>query len=303
MKKLAILLVATLIHTLAMAQGFDRIDTNGNGTFTPDGGDNRNFNKHNNDTTKNKEVPKGIRVWTIDRKFGDTMPAVPDTLHHLFMNSIFNTGRYGEYNTTGNNYTPRINRIVIDRQITDQFAFVQPYDYVTFQPDTYHFTNTLSPLTNIKYDNCGDKTNGEDHIDAKFAVNADKKLGFGFDLNYSYARGYYSNQSTSHFGALLYGSYDGDRYKMHTMFSTYHRKVAENGGLTDDQYVTKPDIFEDRLATNEMPTILQQNWNRNNSFHFFLTHRYSVGFYRKVKMTEEEIKAKKFAQQSKIDNE
>ena len=149
MKKLAILLVATLIHTLAMAQGFDRIDTNGNGTFTPDGGDNRNFNKHNNDTTKNKEVPKGIRVWTIDRKFGDTMPAVPDTLHHLFMNSIFNTGRYGEYNTTGNNYTPRINRIVIDRQITDQFAFVQPYDYVTFQPDTYRFTNTLTPLTII----------------------------------------------------------------------------------------------------------------------------------------------------------
>ena len=290
---------------IAVAQGFDQINTNGNG-YLSDGDSqqqNRNFNKHNNDTTKNKEVPKGLRVWTIDRRFGDVMPAKPDTSMHLFMNTIFNTGVRGEYNTIGNNYTPRINRIVADRPLTDQFAFVQAYDHVTFQPDTYHFTNTLSPLTVVKYDNCGDKTNGEDHIDAKFAVNANKRLGVGFDLNYSYARGYFDSQSTSHFGALLYGSYDGDRYKMHTMFSTYHRKAAENGGLTNDEYITKPEIFDDQYATNEMPTVLTQNWNRNNSIHFFLTHRYSVGFYRNVKMTDEEIKAKKFAEQSKKDND
>ena len=290
---------------IAVAQGFDQINTNGNG-YLSDGDSqqqNRNFNKHNNDTTKNKEVPKGLRTWTIDRRFGDVMPAKPDTSMHLFMNTIFNTGVRGEYNTIGNNYTPRINRIVADRPLTDQFAFVQAYDHVTFQPDTYHFTNTLSPLTVVKYDNCGDKTNGEDHIDAKFAVNANKRLGVGFDLNYSYARGYFDSQSTSHFGALLYGSYDGDRYKMHTMFSTYHRKAAENGGLTNDEYITKPEIFDDQYATNEMPTVLTQNWNRNNSIHFFLTHRYSVGFYRNVKMTDEEIKAKKFAEQSKKDND
>ena len=304
MKRTLSVFFAAIVALFANAQGYDRIDTNGNGTMMGDNGNtNRNFNKHNNDTTKNKEVPKGLRVWTIDRRFGDVTPAKPDTMQYLFMNTIFNTGLYGQYNTIGNNYTPRINRIVADRPLTNQFAFVQPYDYSTFEPDTYHFTNTLSPLTNIKYDNCGNKTNGEDHIDAKFAVNASKKMGFGFDLNYSYARGFYSNQSTSHFGALLYGSYDGDRYKMHTMFTTYHRKAAENGGLAKDEYVTKPEIFDDRYATDEMPTILSQNWNRNNSIHFFLTHRYSVGFYRDVKMTEEEIKARKFAEQSKKENE
>lgn len=304
MKRFLTFFAAVVMAAVVNAQGFDRIDTNGNGYMTADNTQqNRNFNKHNNDTTKNKEVPKGLRVWTIDRRFGDVIPAKPDTSMHLFMNSIFNTGVHGEYNTIGNNYTPRINRIVIDRPLTDQFSFVQPYDFVTFQPDTYHFTNTLSPLTNIKYDNCGNKTNGEDHIDAKFAVNANKRLGVGFDLNYSYARGYFANQSTSHFGALLYGSYDGDRYKMHTMFSTYHRKAAENGGLLSDEYITKPEIFEDKLATDEMPTVLAQNWNRNNSFHLYLTHRYSVGFYRDVKMTEEEIKARQFAEQSKKDNE
>ena len=159
MKRFLTFFAAVVMAAVVNAQGFDRIDTNGNGYMTADNTQqNRNFNKHNNDTTKNKEVPKGLRVWTIDRRFGDVIPAKPDTSMHLFMNSIFNTGVHGEYNTIGNNYTPRINRIVIDRPLTDQFSFVQPYDFVTFQPDTYHFTNTLSPLTNIKYDNCGNKT-------------------------------------------------------------------------------------------------------------------------------------------------
>lgn len=274
---------------------YSQVDMNGNPT-------NRNFNKHNNDTTRNKEIPKGLRVWKIDRKFGDVFPALPDTMPHLFMNTIFNTGKYGQYNTTGNNYTPRYNRIAIDRPLCDVFFFTQPYSHMMKRPDELLFTNTLSPITNVTYDNCGDKLNGEDHIDVMFATNANKRLGFGFDINYSYARGYYANQNTSHFGTTLYSSYDGDRYKMHAMFSVYHQKVAENGGITDDNYITHPETFDDQFMENEIPTVLQQNWNRNDNIHLFLSHRYSFGFYRKVRMTDEEIKARRFAAESKKDN-
>lgn len=287
---------AQSVRTMDDRGGFsNQMDVNGNVT-------NRNFNKHNNDTTRNKEIPKGLKVWKIDRKFGDVFPTLPDTMPHLFMNTIFNTGKYGQYNTTGNNYTPRYNRIVIDRPLNDVFFFIQPYSHVMKQPDELYFTNTLSPITNITYDNCGDKLNGEDHIDVMFATNANKRLGFGFDINYSYARGYYANQNTSHFGTTLYSSYDGDRYKMHAMFSVYHQKVAENGGITDDNYITHPETFDDQFMENEIPTVLQQNWNRNDNIHLFLSHRYSFGFYRKVRMTDEEIKARKFAAESKKDN-
>lgn len=302
MRKTIALLLLFVSYGLAYSQEYNQIDDSGQ--ITQRGGNtNKNFNKHNNDTTKNKEIPRGIRVWTIDRKFGDITPAIVDTLPHLFQNTIFNTGIYGDYNTTGNNYTARESRIYIDRPLTEQFIFTQPYSHVTKQPNNFHFTNTLSPLTNITYDNCGDKTNGEDHINAKFAVNAGKRLGLGFDLDYSYARGYYNAQSTSHFGTILYASYLGDRYNMHTMFSTYHRKVSENGGITDDNYITHPETFDDSYTENEIPTILEQNWNRNNSLHLFLTHKYSLGFYRKEKMTEAEIKARQFAEQSRKDNE
>lgn len=264
---------------------------------------NRNFNKHSNDTTKDKEIPTGLYVWTVDRKFGDIRPAQPDTMQHLYMNSVFNTGIYGEYNTTGNNYTARESRIAIDRPVMEQFIFTQPYSYIIKHPDRLLFTNTLSPITNISYDNCGDKTNGEDHIDAVFAINSGKRLGMGFDLNYAYARGYYANQNASHFGATFYASYLGDKYKMHAMFSTYHQKMAENGGITDDNYITHPESFDDSYSENEIPTILSRNWNRNNNTHLFLTHRYSLGFYRRVPLTEEEKKAREFAAASKKENE
>ena len=275
---------------------FNQVDESGTITQRTDNG---NFNKHNNDTTKNKEIPKGYYSWTVDRKFGDIIPATADTVHHLFMNTTFNSGVHGEYNTTGNNYTARQNRIFIDRRESSSFIFTDPYSFFFKQPEEFLFMNTLSPYTSISYDNCGDKQDGEDRFTAKFAVNANKRLGFGFDLNYDYARGYFSNQSVSHFNGTLFGSYLGDRYQMHLLLSTNHQKATENGGITDDEYITHPESFQDNYEENEIPTILKQNWNRNDNQHIFLSHRYNIGFYRKVKMSEEELKARQFAEESK----
>ncbi len=78
--------------------------------------------------------------------------------------------------------------------------------------------------------------------------------------------------------------------------------MTENGGITNDDYIKHPEIYTESFATNEIPTVLEQNWNRLDNQHIFFTHRYNVGFSRKVKMTEEEIKAKKFAMASKKEN-
>lgn len=250
----------------------------------------------------NKEIPFGLKVWTVDERFGDRIAASPDTLQHMFMNSVFTSGRRGEYNTTGNLGAPRINRIFIDRPETEQFFFTQPYDFFITPVSGFLFTNTLSPITNLTYDECGDRTNGEDHFKALFGVNAGKRLGMGFKFDYIYGRGYYQEQSTSHFNYSMYASYLGDRYNAHFLFSTNHQKVTENGGITDDRYITHPEIFEDDFNENEIPTALEQNWNRNDNQHIFFSHRYNVGFNRKVKMTDEEIKARKFAIASQKEN-
>jgi len=250
-----------------------------------------------------KEIPKGIRVWTVDERFGDTKAAVVDTLQHMYMNSTFTEGLRGEYNTLGNMGTARLNRIFIDRRNTQgNFIFTEPYDYIVNPVSDFHFTNIYSPITNITLNSCGDKVTGEDDFKAMFAVNANKRLGAGFRFDYKYGRGYYNAQSTSHFKYTMWASYLGDRYQAHFLFSTNHEKMTENGGITNDDYIKHPEIYTESFATNEIPTVLEQNWNRLDNQHIFFTHRYNVGFSRKVKMTEEEIKAKKFAMASKKEN-
>ena len=292
--RLLLLLLSCTVLTVH-GQTYNQMDPSGNITQRNESG---NFNPYNNDTTSNKEVPFGVHSWRVDRRFGDIIPEPVDTAHHLYQNTIHNTGIYGEYNTIGNNYTARQNRIFTDRKPFSQFFFTDAYSFTNKEPDEFQFLNTLSPFTNISYESCGNKQHGEDHIDAKFGVNVNKRLGFGFDLDYHYGLGYFANQSTSHFRTTFYSTYVGDKYQMHLIGSLYHRKATENGGITDDEYITHPESKDGDFTEEEIPTVLSYNWNRNNSQHLFLTHRYNIGFYRKVPMTAEEIKAREFAQKS-----
>ena len=299
MKAKILTLLFFIFPSISFAQfddNYNQIDVEGNMTSR---------NKTNRkDTLKNeKEIPEGIKVWTIDRRFGDRKAAVPDTLSHMFMNTVFTTGLRGEYNTTGNLGAPRINRIFTDRQNEGQFIFTQPFDFFITPIGQFHFTNTLSPFTNITYNTAGNRLNGEDHLTTKFGVNAGKKLGVGFKFDYLYGRGYYQDQSTAHFNYTMYGSYIGDHYQAHLLLSTNHQKVTENGGITNDNYIIHPESYSDKYTTSEIPTVLSQNWNRNDNQHIFFTHRYNLGFSRKVPMTADEIKAKKFAMASKKENE
>ena len=299
MKAKILTLLFFIFPSISFAQfddNYNQIDAEGNMT---------SHNKTNRkDSLKNeKEIPEGIKVWTIDSRFGDRKAAVPDTLSHMFMNTVFTTGLRGEYNTTGNLGAPRINRIFTDRQNEGQFIFTQPFDFFITPIGQFHFTNTLSPFTNITYNTAGNRLNGEDHLTTKFGVNAGKKLGVGFKFDYLYGRGYYQDQSTAHFNYTMYGSYIGDHYQAHLLLSTNHQKVTENGGITNDNYIIHPESYSDKYTTSEIPIVLSQNWNRNDNQHIFFTHRYNLGFSRKVPMTADEIKAKKFAMASKKENE
>ena len=276
------------------AQDYNQITDDG--TFTASSyQQNRQLGRSDSVQHQHKEIPRGIKVWTIDERFGDRKPAVPDTLSEMYMNSIFNTGLRGEYNSLGNLGSPRQNRIFIDRQESTDFLFLDPYDYFIVRPESFQFTSTLSPITNLSYNTAGNRTNGEDHFKALFAINAGKEWGFGFKFDYLYGRGYYSNQSASHFNYSMWGSYLGERYQAHLLLSLNHQKVTEGGGITNDAYITHPEAFNDSYNENEIPTVLSQNWNRNDNQQIFFNHKYSVGFFRKVPMTKEEIEAKKFA--------
>ena len=228
-------------------------------------------------------IPIGLYQWKVTRRLGNIVPIPVDTLHAGFQNTNDPAGPTGQYNYLGNLGSPRMSRIFFDRKEESQFFFTDPYDQSVLRPEDVTFTNTFSPYTNLTYYKSFQNRNSEERFKSYFAINANKRLGFGFYIDYLYGRGMYNNQSTAFFNGGLFASYRGDKYDMHFIFNNDNLKMRENGGIADDRYITDPLGMAEgkkQYQSTDIPTVLNKVWNHNTSYHTFLTHRYNLGFYR-----------------------
>ena len=228
-------------------------------------------------------IPIGLYQWKVTRRLGNIIPVPVDTLHAGFQNTNDPAGPTGQYNYLGNLGAPRMSRIFFDRKEESQFFFTDPYDQTVLRPEDVTFTNTLSPYTNLTYYKSFNNRNSEERFKSYFAMNANKRFGFGFYVDYLYGRGMYNNQSTAFFNGGLFASYRGDKYNLHFIFNNDNLKMRENGGITDDRYITDPLGMAEgkkQYQSTDIPTVLNKVWNHNRSYHAFLTHRYNLGFYK-----------------------
>ena len=242
-------------------------------------------------------VPIGWFSWKVDERLGNTFAVPADTLLNNFQNSNYTGGVKGHYTYLGNLGSPRIAHVFFDRKDPSQIYFTDPYDFTVKKAGNVIYTNTLSPFANLTYYKQGDGRYGEERFKSYFAVNVNKRLGFGFDIDYTYGRGKYQNQSTALFNGNLFAYYRGDKYDMHFNFINDNLKVAENGGIVDDRYVTHPQEMaggKRTFRTHEIPTNLVDVWNHNTGYHAFLTHRYNLGFYKDVKKENDTIAHEEF---------
>ena len=266
------------------AQGInDNIEKGQNSTGFGSGEVYSPFKKNPKDTTQMLNVPQEIHQWHVGELLGEVMPVNADTLQHLFQNWHNTDGMNGEYNYLGNMGSPRESRIFFHRKALPEFNFLKPYDYFITPTDKFYFTDTKSPYTNLSYHSSGNKIYGDDRFRAYFATNAGKQFGVGFLFDYLYGRGRYDRQSTAYTNFSLYSYYRSDKYNFHLLASRYHIKLAENGGITDDEYITNPEKTESgskNFGTNDIPVNLNKAWNRNEAYSVFFTHNYNIGFYR-----------------------
>lgn len=231
-------------------------------------------------------LPPRMRMWKVSEELGNIIPIPPDTAHLQFQNTNLTEGLNGHYNYLGNLGSPRLSRIFFDRQQPTQSLFLAPYDGFLTQPHQHYFANSNIPYTNLTYHKAGSKIDGEERFEAYFSVNVNKRLAFGFNFDYLYGRGFYSNQSTAYLKAGLFGSYIDDKYRAHIIYNAFNMKMNENGGIEDDRYITDPQAMTPeggREATQStMPTRLNSATNYNKHFYVYLTHRYNLGFYRDI---------------------
>lgn len=232
-----------------------------------------------------QSIPPKLYMWQLSETLGNRTIVPADTLALNFQNTNLVGGMTGEYNFLGNLGSPRLSRIFFNRQDDEPTLFMAPYSSFFVRPDQVFFTNSNVPYTNLTYYKAGNKVNGEERFKSYFSVNVNKRLAFGFNFDYLYGRGYYANQSTSHFNAGLFGSYIGERYQIQAVYNNFFMKMNENGGIANDGYITRPDTMAEgkkEYSSTTIPVKMEQTSNRNKDFYIYLTQRYRLGFKRRV---------------------
>ena len=284
MKKKLVTLLLCLIPVTLLGQVLQHQHESLSGTGLGSGEVFNPFRNNPKDSTKNNlKVPMDIRQWHVNGHTGEIIPTDADTLQFMFQNWHLTEGMNGEYNFLGNMGTPRQSRIFMNRPTVTEFDFLQPYDYFYLRPDNFFFIDTKSPYTNLSYHSSGNRQTGDDRVRAYFSTNAGKHFGIGFLIDYLYARGRYDKQATSLTNFSLFSYYKNDHYDYNLLVSHYRMKQAENGGITDDRYITRPeetDGMNSNFTPSDIPVYLYSTWNRNTTYDLFFTQGYNMGFYR-----------------------
>lgn len=249
-------------------------------------------NLQDSTNTEIQSLPPKLYMWKLSETLGNRTIMPVDTASLNFQNTNLVEGMYGHYNYLGNLGAPRQSRIFFERKDDEPTIFMTPFSSFFVRPDQVMFTNSNIPYTNLTYYKAGNKVNGEERFKSYFSVNVNKQMAFGFNIDYLYGRGYYQNQSTSHFNAGLFGSYIGEKYQIQAVYNNFFLKMNENGGIADDQYITRPENMSggrQEYQSTTIPVKLEQTSNRNKDFYVYLTQRYRLG------ITKETIEVKEKA--------
>ena len=247
-------------------------------------------NLEDSTNTEIQSLPPKLYMWKLSETLGNRTIIPADTASLNFQSTNLVEGMFGHYNYLGNLGSPRLSRLFFEREESEPTIFMAPFSSFFTRPDQVLFTNSNVPYTNLTYYKAGNKVNGEERFKSYFSVNVNKQLAFGFNIDYLYGRGYYQNQSTSHFNAGLFGSYIGEKYQVQAVYNNFFLKMNENGGIADDQYITRPENMSGGKKEYESTTIpvkLERSSNRNKDFYIYLTQRYRLGFTRRVRNTQE----------------
>ena len=205
--------------------------------------------------TEIQSLPPKLYMWRLSETLGNRTIIPADTANLNFQNTNLVEGMYGHYNYLGNLGSPRMSRIFFERRDNEPTIFMEPFSSFFVRPDEVKFTNSNVPFTNLTYYKAGNKVNGEERFKSYFSVNVNKRLAFGFNIDYLYGRGYYQNQSTSNFNAGIFASYIGNKYQMQAVYNNFTMKMNENGGTQDDRYITRPEDMAEGKKEYESTTI------------------------------------------------
>lgn len=222
-------------------------------------------------------------AWALTEPLGQRTESTIDTLFQNYHRFVLPWHPSHVWATTGNYGAPGQNQLFFDRGITSEFFMedvLQPWLHGTA---TMRYYNTRIPMTLLGYTTGGDKRSNQDRTQALFSGNVNSRLQVGGGIDYIYSKGSYDNQADKDFTWRVFGSYMGDRYELQTFFTHYEYTTKENGGITDDRFITNPAEVQGGQTSVDNKSITTQLTNAQSNIkgsQFYMNHRYKVGYYR-----------------------
>lgn len=230
-----------------------------------------------------KEYFKPGNCWTISDPLGIRQPAEMDTLLYNYQRDFIPSMHTDAYATTGNTGAAGQTMIFYDRPQRQTFIFRDAIQRWIPSFDRQKFYNVYIPMTLLSYNFCGSGATKTDNLRAEFAGNVNRRLGFGGDIGLLLARGVYAAQAAKNFRFGLTAYYTGDRYEMQAFFNRFTLTYKENGGITNELYITDPAQLQGGVSSitpSSIPTRLTAAHSNANGSEFYMNHAFNVGFWK-----------------------
>lgn len=230
--------------------------------------------------------PQKIFAWDASLPLGRRIPATVDTLlYNYYLQSVPSDASIA-WASTGNLGAEGINMIYMEREPTGPFFFRDALAHWLPRLGMQKFYNSHIPVTLLSYNTGGGKENTQDRLTAVFSGNVNRAIQVGAHFGYLYSKGSYSSQAVKAFTWGGNGSYMGERYELQAAFNAWNSLNKENGGITDDLYITDPgQMMQGGMASIDprtIPTRLTAAHTRVTGAEMMMTNSYKLGFHREL---------------------
>ena len=244
-----------------------------------------------------QNIEPQVYSWKLIEPLGFQESAVVDTNYINYSLQSIPSALSPAYATTGNLGGPGINMIFTERSSMSDFFFKDALEAWLPSQSKMRYYNSRIPLTFLSYNFGGGRYNSQDRLNAVFSGNVNKRLQIGALADYLYSKGSYDNQAAKCFTWGFSTSYIGDRFDIQAYHYHYNLLNKENGGITDDRYITNPEEMQGgstSIDPKNIPTQLNRASNRNKGTDVYINGRYKLGFWKDITTEEDTVDRMEF---------
>lgn len=232
---------------------------------------------------KTDTVVRHALAWTLTFPLGSHRESTIDTTLYNYQRQAIPSMASDAMLTTGNLGAPAQTLIYMDRPQGWPLMFTQSMMPWMTLGYNQRFYNVYIPMTLASYNFGGNRDSNQDRLRAEFAGNVNRRIGIGARMDYLYSKGSYAQQAAKDYmyGATFY--YTGDRYEMQALWDQNNMLNKDNGGITNDLYITDPAVLQggvDKIQPKSIPTHLSAAHTRLHTSQFFMTHAYKIGYWK-----------------------